>query len=204
MMYKVLNAATAFPGLYENQHVQLGKLRAKFGHMLLADQIIFLSLLARRAPGPVVEIGTYTGRTTYNMAINTDRDIYTIDMVTGGFDKYSEYVVGEAFAECGFSHVHFILGDSRKVDIPVEPGTAGLVVIDGGHSYLTVKSDSERAFSLIHPEGMIVWDDYHGSWPGVVKAVNEYVETHTLVHLEQEGFVVHCPTLVIDKAFEKV
>jgi predicted O-methyltransferase YrrM len=204
MMYRHINASRAFHGLYSHEHITLGCLHPRFGHMLVFDSLIFLSLLAKLVPGPIVEFGTFTGRTTYNMAINTRQQIYTIDIGSGGDEEYEKYVVGEAFTDKNIPNIHYLIGDSRTVPIPVEPHTAGLVIIDGGHSYDVVKSDSRRAFDLIRSDGIIVWDDYHASWPGVLKAVNELADTHTLIHLELEGFVVYCPTLVIDSAPEKV
>ena len=163
----------------------------QFGHMTHQANYVFLSLLARRSKGPIVEFGTFTGRGACNMALNSEQQVYTIDLGHSGDDyEYPAYVPGSDFIDLDIPNKPIlIVGDSATVDIPVAPHSAGLVFIDGGHDYETVKSDSERAFRLVRPDGVILWDDYDIGWPGVVRYLHELAEAQPLVLFEQERFV---------------
>ena len=56
-------------------------------------------------------------------------------------------------------------------------GSAGMVLVDGGHSYEVCKRDSETALRLARKGGVIVWDDYGSYWPGVKRAIDELTST---------------------------
>lgn len=52
--------------------------------------------------------------------------------------------------------------------------TAALVHLDAAHEYEEVLRDAEEYWSLIEPGGYLIGDDYHETWPGVVRAVGEF------------------------------
>ena len=63
-----------------------------------------------------------------------------------------------------------------------------LVHIDGGHSYQDVKLDIINTLKLLTQKSMIVFDDYgHTSYPGVKKAVNETIQSGTIVPIVHLG-----------------
>jgi predicted O-methyltransferase YrrM len=163
----------------------------RFGHTTEQGNAAFLCLLASRSNGPIVEFGTFIGRTALNMSLNTQHPIYTIDSGVPDDPRYGDYVPGEDFIDADIANKpHLLLGDSRTVDIPVKPHTAGFVYVDGGHSYEVVKSDSARALELVHPDGFVVWDDYHGTWPGVIRALDELSETVSFLLVQKECYVL--------------
>jgi predicted O-methyltransferase YrrM len=47
-----------------------------------------------------------------------------------------------------------------------------LLFIDGSHSFNYVKKDFENYSKLVKKNGIIVFDDYSGRWPGVVEFVD--------------------------------
>jgi Methyltransferase domain len=49
--------------------------------------------------------------------------------------------------------------------------TRDMVFVDASHAYEYVKGDTERALSLLKPDGLLIWHDY-GEWPGVTQALN--------------------------------
>lgn len=54
-----------------------------------------------------------------------------------------------------------------------DDGSCDVVFIDMGHTYEEVKQDIELWLPKVKPGGIIAGHDYHFSWPGVVRAVNE-------------------------------
>jgi hypothetical protein len=49
-----------------------------------------------------------------------------------------------------------------------------LVHVDAGHEYESVLGDLTRYWSLLRPGGILIGDDYSPTWPGVVRAANEF------------------------------
>jgi predicted O-methyltransferase YrrM len=50
------------------------------------------------------------------------------------------------------------------------------VFIDASHDYANVKSDIETWMPKVKPGGILGGDDYHDSWKGVFKAVDEKIK----------------------------
>ena len=182
------------------QRIHLGKLGWKFGHMTNNDTLIFLCCLAKAGFSPIVEFGTFTGRTAYNLALNTPQKIYTVDIgrnVDAGSNvngiSYPEYRPGELFLDDPEvkDRIDLFIGDSRALDLSRLYGTIGMVLVDGGHSYEVAKSDSEKALRLIRPGGIVIWDDYGADWPGVKSAVEELISEDKLMRFDREGLVMY-------------
>jgi len=55
-----------------------------------------------------------------------------------------------------------------------------LVYIDANHDYQEVKKDLKLWFSKIKPGGYFCGHDYQNGWPGVPKAVDEFIEEKKL------------------------
>jgi predicted O-methyltransferase YrrM len=186
-MQIVDKAYDAFRSWYDVE-ITLSSAPRLFGHLTTSDCSVFTSILAKRSKGPIIEFGTFTGRNARDMAMNTDQPVYTIDITSS--EGYPAYEAGIEFLnEEMVNKPRLLLGDSRIVAIPVEPRTAGFIFIDGGHQYDVVKSDSERAFELIRPDGVILWDDYSGTWHGVCEYLDELSKSVPLLHIRQQGWV---------------
>jgi predicted O-methyltransferase YrrM len=168
----------------------------KFGHLTTDGQLSFLVSLVEKGYVPVFEFGTFTGRTTYTLAHNTNHNIYTIDK---GFDagsrdsaQYGDYVIGEAFmGEPEAQRITQLIGDSREVDLSCFYDAMGLVFVDGGHEYDIVKHDSEEAFKMVRPGGVIVWDDFNYAWPEVVEVIFELSRFYAIVSSPRLSMAVY-------------
>lgn len=169
---------------------------------LVLERLAFLSLLAARARGLIVEFGTFRGRTTLNLALNAPEcRIVTVDLgeatAEGTPDeirKYGAYIPGELFLNAEKSvreRIEIVKGDSTRLDLSRFRQAAGLIFVDGGHSYEVCRSDSLKAFEMVRPGGVIVWDDYDDTWPGVKKALDEIAASAKLRLLTQNGLVVY-------------
>lgn len=202
--FQIVESLSLFPNLYE-QEIMLGKLGWKWGDLPNERELVFLCSLARSGYTPIVEFGTYRGRTAYNLALNSEFEIVTIDIgdalgqtidVSANIDRheYAQYKTGELFLNAPDSirnKIKLVIGDSTKLNLSDLYGRAGMVLVDGGHSYDVCKSDSETALRLVRKGGVIVWDDYGSYWPGVKKALDELSSTISLYYLSWEKVVVH-------------
>jgi predicted O-methyltransferase YrrM len=154
----------------------------------------------------VFEIGTFRGQTTALFAQNTppEAHIYTLDLQpaeipalpqrpVGGDLRYIEKErVGELIDRCpSRSKITQRLGDSTRFDFDPYAGQCHLVFVDAGHAYPYVKSDTENAFRLLAPGGVILWHDYKPGCPGVVQALHETNADRPLQHIAGTSLVVH-------------
>ena len=198
-MKTIARADVDLPDIF-NQQIQLNKVGWKWGHLTNNNALIFLCCLAKAGFSPVLEFGTFTGRTAYNLALNAPGKIYTVDIgrnVDAGSNvagiEYTKYTPGELFLDDPSmkGKIDLILGDSRTLDFSSFYGTMGMVIVDGGHSYEVAKSDTENALRMVRNGGIVVWDDYGDFWPGVKSAVDELVDPDKLMKFENEGLVMY-------------
>ena len=178
--------------------IRLVETEKRFGNVNRAELAV-LALAAAHAPPAreIVEIGTFDGRTTLNLALNAPKDapVVTLDLpadqATAFAIEQSEQslvdkpVSGERFRACRPSlrafagRIRQVFGDSARYDWSPHHGRAGLVFVDGSHAYEYVHNDSETAFRLVQPPGMVIWHDY-GVWPGVTRALEELEKSRNL------------------------
>jgi predicted O-methyltransferase YrrM len=161
------------------------------GDVNLAELAVLATAAASVSAGSqIVEIGTFDGRTTLNLTINSPAQapVFTLDLPPQTWPKYNLAPGERAFVEKPRSGRHFIeppsewataagritqlFGDSATYDWSAHRGRAGLVFVDGSHAYDYVMADTATALSLIAPKGVVIWHDY-GVWDGVTRALEE-------------------------------
>ncbi len=168
--------------------VETGK---RDGNVNLAELAVLAQAAAAVASGAlIVEIGTFDGRTTLNLAVNAPAAsrVVTLDLppadralfsLAPGERQYVDKPVpGARFRAAAppwstaAGRITQALGDSATFDWSPWRGQAGLVFVDGSHAYDYARKDSETAFGLVAPGGMVLWHDY-GRWEGVTRALEE-------------------------------
>jgi hypothetical protein len=160
------------------------------GNVNLAELAILAQAAAAIPAGStMVEIGTFDGRTTLNLAINAaDASVFTLDLpaeeralfaLAPGERQYVDKPQsGARFRACGppwqaaARRITQLLGDSATFDWSPYDGRAALVFVDGSHAYDYVRKDSETALRLVAKGGLVLWHDY-GRWEGVSRALDE-------------------------------
>lgn len=141
-----------------------------------------------------VEIGTFDGLGTLQIAINTPSDatIYTVDIPGGDSPRLCEldpdnrrYIgavsTGKRFRDIAVvsQKVTQIRADSANLggEKHLPSLSADLVFVDGCHAYAYCKNDTALAVNLLRPGGILVWHDYmHPLWHGVTRCVAEFAE----------------------------
>jgi predicted O-methyltransferase YrrM len=154
-----------------------------------------LAVLAKAAANvsadkQILEIGTFDGRTTLNLAVNSSSSVpvvrldlpkdYTpkFAMNIGEYKLANKPVSGARYRNCAAAwsndaaRIVQLLGDSVTFDWSSYHGKAGLVFVDGSHTYENVRNDSEVALRLVAPGGMIIRHDY-SVWEEVTRALDE-------------------------------
>jgi len=177
------------------------------GNLSPYEIIAISSIVADRAPMRLLEIGTFDGNTTLQMALNAPREaiIHTLDLPQGEVETAqpvleSDYQFIEdaakeerKFLKSSVSHkVQQHFGDSTKLDFELftEDGPLDLIFIDGGHSFECVKSDTEKALKVISENGVILWHDFTPHFAGVYSFLCELSKTLELVHIAGTNLVL--------------
>lgn len=134
----------------------------------------------------VVEFGSWCGRSS--IALSAAGRVLCVDTWQGsaehaeqmasGFDPLREWCRNTAGLEnvlpCEANladpvDVEYVAGVVRRF------GGADMVFIDAAHDYDSVVRDIGTARRLLVPGGLLCGHDYSGSWPGVMRAVDELV-----------------------------
>lgn len=147
-------------------------------------------------PQRVFEIGTFNGVTTANITVNTDADVYTLDLPLDmarnlkHYDRPERDVV-RARDQIGKFHrrfdcsgrIHQLYGDSCTFDFRPYFGGMDLVIVDACHMYDYVINDSQNALKLLSHNGAVVWHDFANS-PDVTTALRRLAGRYSLFHIE--------------------
>jgi predicted O-methyltransferase YrrM len=166
------------------------------------------ALVRHLRPSVILEIGTFNGNTTLQLAANTPpaTRIYTLDLPWDARTSPEAeaagdvaFIASEKRKALRFvstdqeSKIKRLYGDSLSVNFSDLLGgeKADFIFVDAGHSYECVRNDSEKSFSVLNKGGVIVWHDYGASWPSVYKYLNELSKRKNLRNIEGTELVVY-------------
>jgi len=90
----------------------------------------------------------------------------------------------------GHNNVTICRMTSDKWLTQTSPETLDWIYIDADHSYSGVLNDLTKSLRVVKKEGLLLGDDYN-SRPGVVQAVNEFVDKYQL-NVEFYGIGQYC------------
>jgi hypothetical protein len=178
-----------FPGIETCGSIVVQKPEARvIGFSLdLQELVHILSAVKFTGAKSILEVGTFDGFTTLNLAANIDPEgkVYTVDLpkkITGDSsdNPYAPYTVGSTFkGEPESTKITLLWADSTITDWQSFGGPFDMILIDGSHTYRDVESDSANALRYLRPGGTVFWHDY-GYFLGVSKAVDELARDHSI------------------------
>lgn len=126
-------------------------------------------LAAALQPRVTVEIGTQYGMSTrmWLAATKTGR-VLSIDPDPACFTRLIDDIRKHDWTD------RWVFKHARSQDVtPIE---CDLLYVDGDHSYPAVCSDMARHGTKVRDGGLVVLDDYHHTWPGKMRWVDERIE----------------------------
>ena len=183
--------------------------RREHGNMRISELAILCALAAGCEDGThLFEIGTFDGRTTLNLALNSPPgcQVHTLDLPSEqdtafAIEKAERRLVDKPQSGARYRNhrtvhpaavakIRQLFGDSATFDYTPYFGSCSLVFVDGSHAYDYAMADTRTAMSLVRPGGVIVWHDY-GVWPGVTKALEDLEdrEHHGFRHIRGTSLV---------------
>ena len=179
--------------------ITLRKCFPQHGNMT-GEEIVTICLLVRWVqPRGIFEFGTYNGNTTLQMALNAPEDcaLYTLNLPPDHGETRLESSTqdrlvhpkvagsGQAFRdEPPRARIEELFGDSAIFDFKPYQRRCDFVLVDAGHEYDYVRSDTENALKLLPPEGgVIVWHDFPNA-PGVCAWLEECSTRFRIYHVK--------------------
>lgn len=167
--------------------------RAADGNIGEEELIILCRIVRQASPLAIFEFGTFDGRTTLNLAVNSPpaARVQTLDLPRKALGGTAAQIhAHEAqFVDKGDSGSRYrgtaaekkitqLYGDSGSFDFTPWYGEIDMVFVDASHTYEHVMNDSLHALGMLREgHGTIVWHDY-SRWDGVTAALNDLCRLH--------------------------
>jgi len=157
----------------------------------LQELVCILSVLKAIRARKVLEIGTYDGFLTLNLAANIEEGgvVCTVDLPVE--QARIRCKVGSKFKhEEEAARIRQFFGDSTQLNWGDLGGPFDLIIIDGCHESSYVEKDTQNAFSNLNGGGVIFWHDY-GHFYEVSDAVDRRAKSFKIVAIKGTRLAVY-------------
>ena len=204
-----VNLNKVFPDELEKGEIKLENFLGHWGNVSIEELCKICLIVKWLKPRRILEMGTYNGMTTLQMALNAPSDCitYTLDLsakqaaevklgklddlVANHFKDKFQTTTGSYFAGRGDVAIEQLWGDTATYDYSKIKGSLDLVFVDAAHDYMNKKIDCERAFSMLSSSGVIIWHDFaQVANPEVTKCIAEFAKDHRIFHLRNTNLAV--------------
>jgi predicted O-methyltransferase YrrM len=172
--------------------------------MMDSNELLYLagvlSLYPWNGEAIVVEIGAYAGQTTVFMVkvlqlLQKHVSILSIDPFeravsdsTNPRGNYSAYL--KKIRHHNVEDTCLALVAFSEQAAAVVPEKIGVLVVDGSHRYPDVTKDLSLYVPKLLPGGLIFVDDYIPAYPGVMRAVDEYLGSTSALEIVHKTYFV--------------
>ena len=148
------------------------------------DELSWLAEAASRHHR-IVEVGSWTGRSTRALADNTPGHVYAVDTWEGSADgDLRDILVRHGSRWAADEFLRNMTGTTNVIPIPLPSAQAAvslatfgpfdMIFIDACHEYHSVRADILSWLPLLAPDGLLCGHDYtHKDHTGVRRAVDE-------------------------------
>ena len=206
----MVNLNQVFPADLERGSIRLENFLGHWGNVSI-EEVCKICLIVRwLRPKRILELGTYNGMTTLQMALNAPRECttYTLDLpdyeknslpmskidklvATFFLDNFNN-VVGRYFARRADLNIRQLFGNSTRFDYSMIDVPVDLVFVDAAHDYESKCQDSDTAFRLLARPGAILWHNYGDvTCPYVTRCLAEYAQHYKIWHLRNTYLAVY-------------
>jgi hypothetical protein len=204
MFHPKISSLRLFEVPASDENIQMLSEGWPLGGMPPQDLYALMRVVKWIRPKRIFEIGTFKGVTTTHLALNSEAEIYTLDLpkeVAANLDGYSagdlvllqpRDAIGKTYQPYNVDgRIRQLFGDSRLFDYQPYKRSMDLVLVDGCHIYDGVLADSQTAFDLLCDNGAILWHDF-ANLRDVTRAVLKLSEKWPIYHLEGTFLALYC------------
>lgn len=150
---------------------------------------VFAETINKVKPDSIVEVGSWLGKSAIHMAeLMENPNVLCVDVflgtheltwnkgkiidVSSDFDRiYKQFCTNITDANLNDGISPLPMSSSAAAELLTQHKvTADIVYIDAGHLFRDVIADLEDWWPIA--EKVVIGDDYHTDWPGVIKAAN--------------------------------
>lgn len=165
------------------------------------ELIVLGAVVASLKPKLAFEFGTYTGGSTLTIAANAhpDFELTTVDIGPQPKSKI-KYEPGSVYRTTRFaSRITQLVEDSLQFQVGDRAGKMDFIFVDANHRYDWAKNDTELAFAMLRPGGVVLWHDYtwepqHAECIGVTQVVNDMQRSlGRCFHIDGTRFAIYVP-----------
>lgn len=157
------------------------------GYTSSEDLTVLYDLAASVPKGQdVVELGSYHGRSTVALASATSNRVWAVDAfdplaVSDGSDVIGDEV--QFLKNTKGYRVELLRTNVIQAGHEWQGKPIGMLFLDASHDYETTRDTFLAWLPHVAYNGIIAFHDYHPTWPGVVRTVDEVAEYFDNQHL---------------------
>jgi hypothetical protein len=158
--------------------------------------ITFAELLREHdIDGAVIAIDTFLGNPEHWNRRRPDRVFESLRMIHGFPQLYWQFLSNIKHRRCESYVVPLPQTSDNAARILRAHGiVANLVHLDSSNEHDAVLREARCYWDLLTPGGFLIGDDYHPTWPGVVRAADEFAaEVGLRLQIHKPKWVVHKP-----------
>jgi predicted O-methyltransferase YrrM len=204
-----VNLNKVFPAELERGAIRLENFLGHWGNVSIEELCKICLIVKWLRPKRILELGTYNGMTTLQMALNAPPDCvtYTLDLppaqaTTVPLGRIDELVSKQfrhrfntrtgSYFEGRDVTIEQLWGDTATFDYSVLGGPVDLIFIDAAHDYENKRRDCENAFQLLAGGGVVLWHNYADvCCPEVTKCLTEVAATRRIYQLRNTNLAVY-------------
>lgn len=205
-----VNLNKIFPPELEKGTITLEKFLGQWGNVSIEELCKICLIVKWLKPSRILEMGTYNGMTTLQMALNAPRNavVHTIDLppdhvptlrldpldelLARHFDGEMRMPTGAYFAGRSDIVIVQILSDTATFDYSGLERPIDLVFVDAAHDLANATRDTENAFDVLSEKGVILWHNYADViYPDVTSYLGKVANTHPIFHLRNTNLAVY-------------
>lgn len=204
-----VNLNKVFPAELEKGSIRLENFLGHWGNVSIEELCKICLIVKWLKPRRILEMGTYNGMTTLQMALNAPPDcqVFTVDLPpkytpSSPMGKIDELLatrfrtqlnseVGSYFHGRNDVQVTQMWGETAHADYGIVGGKVDMVFVDAAHDLANKRRDTEIAFDLLSERGVILWHNYADVCnPDVTFCLAEYASKHHIFHLRNTALAV--------------
>jgi len=205
-----VNLNKIFPAELERGAIHLESFLGHWGNVSIEELCKICLIVKWLRPTRILELGTYNGMTTLQMALNAPPQCMTFtldlqpeqaaalplgrldELVAKHFRERFNTRTGSYFERRKDLNIIQLWGDTATFDYSVIDGPVDLVFVDAAHDYENKRRDCETAFRLLSPRGVVLWHDYaQVANPEVTRCIAEVARERRLFHLRNTNLAVY-------------
>ena len=188
--------------------IRLFNFDVRCGNVSHFELLTIASVVAAQKPHVLLEIGTFDGNTTLQMALNAPDNaiVHTLDLssevislaqpileVDLKFLRDTQKKQRKYQKTSYKKKVNQHIGDSVAYDFNAfcKEGFIDFAFIDGGHSYECVRSDTENVMKILAPNAIVMWHDFTPDFHGVFTYLNEISSRYPLIQITGTNLVYY-------------